>query len=82
MLTAKLERRTTLTQLDALLVDTAGVGHLCGLSSRTIRRMDSAAMLPRALSCGSSKRWRIQEIRDWVASGCPDRKTWESMQKP
>jgi predicted DNA-binding transcriptional regulator AlpA len=64
-----------------LLIDSAGVGRLVGLSNRTIRRMDSAAQLPRSVACGSSKRWLVEEIRAWVAAGCPDRARWEVMNK-
>lgn len=26
-------------------------------------------------------RWRVDELRDWLAAGCPDRLTWERMRR-
>jgi len=26
-------------------------------------------------------RWRVEELRDWIAAGCPDPKPWEAAQR-
>jgi predicted DNA-binding transcriptional regulator AlpA len=64
-----------------LVYDTVGLGQALGLSDRTVRRLDAAGKIPRALRVGGSKRWRLDEIRDWLAAGCPDRARWEQMKK-
>lgn len=46
-------------------------------SSREIRRMDSAGLIPRPLKLGHKVRWRAQEIRDWLDAGAPARREWE-----
>jgi predicted DNA-binding transcriptional regulator AlpA len=68
--------------LACLLTDAAGVGRLVGLSARSVRRMSSAGRLPRPVRCGGAVRWRVREIEAWVEAGCPDRKAWESAQRP
>lgn len=65
-----------------LLTDADGVGCLIDLSGRTVRRLDSAAKIPRGVRVGGAKRWRLVEIEAWVAAGCPDRARWEQLQKP
>jgi prophage regulatory protein len=60
-----------------LVVDADGFGHLLGWSGRTTRRKDSAGLIPRPVRCGGAVRWRAEEIRRWVAAGCPDRAAWE-----
>jgi hypothetical protein len=69
------------SHLAPLLVDAAGAGTLLDMSARSVRRMDSAALMPRAITCGHSKKWRTEEIRSWVLAGCPNRSDWEDMQK-
>lgn len=38
-----------------------------GLSGRTIRRLESAGEFPAALRLGSSKRWRPEDVEQWLA---------------
>jgi predicted DNA-binding transcriptional regulator AlpA len=66
--------------LAPLLGDAVTVGALLGLSSRSVRRLDSSGRLPRPVRCGGSVRWRLDELRLWVAAGCPDRSTWDETQ--
>jgi predicted DNA-binding transcriptional regulator AlpA len=68
----------TPTDLAPLLVDAAGVGRLLGYSRATVFQLDSAGKLPRPLRpTGHDPRWRIDELRAWVAGGCPRRDLWE-----
>ena len=50
-----------------------------GASLRHIRRLDSAGKIPRPIRLGRSVRWPVQEIKDWMDAGGPDRRTWEAM---
>ena len=52
---------------------------LGGVSLRHIRRLDSAGKIPRPIRLGRSVRWPVQEIKDWMDAGAPDRRTWEAM---
>ena len=63
-----------------LAVSGFGAARLLGVSPRTFRRLDAAGQVPRAIRVGSSKRWSVRELTDWVASGAPSsRERWESM---
>jgi predicted DNA-binding transcriptional regulator AlpA len=51
---------------------------LVGVSLRTWWRLDSSGKIPAAVRVGKAKRWRTQELEDWIAAGCPDRAKWEA----
>jgi hypothetical protein len=65
-----------------LLTSAEGVGLMIDKSGRSVRRLDSAALMPRGVRVGGAVKWRIAEIEAWVAAGCPSRARWEAMQKP
>lgn len=44
-----------------------------------ISKLHSEALLPAPVKLGRSVRWRASEITRWVARGCPDRATWETV---
>jgi predicted DNA-binding transcriptional regulator AlpA len=67
--------------IDPLVLDAVSLGEWLGLSDRTVRRLDAAGKIPRAVWIGGSKKWRVDEIRAWVAAGCPDRARWERMRQ-
>jgi predicted DNA-binding transcriptional regulator AlpA len=66
------------TGQDALLLTARQAALMCGKSLRTWRAWDSAAWIPRPVRIGRSTLWRADELRAWVASGCPRRDVWES----
>ncbi|MCA9093137.1 MAG: helix-turn-helix domain-containing protein [Planctomycetaceae bacterium] len=58
------------------LLPASEVARLLSLSIRTLWRLDSAGKLPSAIQVGHSKRWRRNELDDWMNSGCPPRSQW------
>lgn len=64
-----------------LAVSARQLAGMLDLSVRTIRTMDAAGKLPRGVRFGRSVRWPVDELRDWLAAGCPDRASWEAIHK-
>jgi predicted DNA-binding transcriptional regulator AlpA len=64
----------------ALLVGAKQAAAMCGKSLRTWRSWDSAGWIPRPIRIGRSTLWRVEELHDWVAAGCPRRADWEARQ--
>ena len=62
---------------EPLLLTAGDAARLCGTSVRTWRTWDAAGKMPSSVRIGRSALWRIDELRAWVAAGCPDRATWE-----
>ena len=44
---------------------------------RTLRRMDAGGLLPRGVTIGRSKCWRMSDLQKWVAWKCPGRREFE-----
>jgi predicted DNA-binding transcriptional regulator AlpA len=61
-----------------LLVNAKIAAAMCGKSLRTWRSWDSAGLIPRPVRIGRSTLWRVDELREWIAAGCPRRDEWEA----
>jgi len=67
---------------EPLLVDAAGLAVLLGCSRRHVQAMDSSGRLgPRSIALGRSRRWSVDEVRRWIALGCPSRGAWLARQQ-
>lgn len=68
--------------LEPLLLTAAVAAGLCSVSLRTWRRLDSSGAIPQAIPVGiSSKRWRLDELKAWVAADCPSRYEWNQRRR-
>jgi hypothetical protein len=74
-------RSSERAQPDALLVTGKQGATMCGKSLRTWRTWDSAGLIPRPVRIAHSKLWRADELREWVAAGCPCRLDWEACKR-
>ena len=68
------------TTMDTLLLTAIQAATMCGRSLRTFRSWDAAGKIPRPIRIGRSTLWRAEELRAWVAAGCPRRRDWEDRQ--
>jgi len=41
------------------------------ISKRSLWRLRSAGCLPPPVRLGGAVRWRLEEIKKWIADGCP-----------
>ena len=51
----------------------------CGL--RSVRTWDTAAELPASVKIGGRVSWSVEEVKQWIRAGCPERLTWEAIRK-
>lgn len=58
---------------DPLLISADQFASMIQLSTRTLWRLLSAGKLPEPVRIGGSVRWRIDDVKLWIASGCPAR---------
>jgi predicted DNA-binding transcriptional regulator AlpA len=61
-----------------LLLTARQAASLCSKSLRTWRTWDAIGWIPRPIRIGRSTLWRADEIRAWIAAGCPRRAEWEA----
>ena len=56
---------------EPLLISAGELAHLLGCSTRTLWRLRSGGELPQPVRFGGTVRWRLDEVRKWIAEGCP-----------
>ncbi len=62
---------------EKLLVSGADAARLCGVSSRTWRRLDLTGRVPKSIRLSASRKWSVADLRAWIAADCPSRARWE-----
>jgi len=65
--------------LSPLLIPDKVAARMVGISRASWHRLRAAGKLPAAVHLGRAVRWRADELRDWIACGCPDGRTWAAM---
>ncbi len=56
---------------EPLLISAAELASLLKLSTRSLWRHLSAGQIPKPVRIGGTVRWRLEEVRNWIAAGCP-----------
>ena len=64
-----------------LLLRAAQAAAVCGVSVRTWRTWGTLGKIPRPIYIGRTPFWRPEELKAWVAAGCPDRDRWDAMRQ-
>jgi excisionase family DNA binding protein len=59
-------------QIRQIFVTAKQLAIMLACSKRTLYRMRSAGKLPSPLRIGGVVRWRLQDVQDWIAAGCPE----------
>jgi predicted DNA-binding transcriptional regulator AlpA len=72
---------STPTPANHLLLTAADSAAMCNVSLRTWWAWDATGKIPRAIRIGHKVFWRPEELKEWVAAGCPERAVWEAMQQ-
>ncbi|MGA2620178.1 MAG: helix-turn-helix domain-containing protein [Thermoguttaceae bacterium] len=54
-----------------LLLNSRETARLLGVSSRTIATMQANKRIPQPVRIGRSVRWSFDELKAWIAEGCP-----------
>jgi excisionase family DNA binding protein len=55
------------------LISIDELAQLLDLSTRSVWRLRSAGQLPEPVRLGGAVRWRLDEVKQWIADGCPAR---------
>jgi predicted DNA-binding transcriptional regulator AlpA len=74
---ANQERETAIAS-EQLLITASDLARLLHVSCRTLWRLNSAGRVPVPVRFGGTVRWRMDEIRKWIADGCPIRQSREN----
>ena len=61
---------------DRLLVDSTEAARLCGISRTMWWSLHSSGRVPAPVRLGRRTLWSVDELRGWIAAGCPARERW------
>lgn len=65
--------------LPPLLVRADAAAAACGLSVRHWWALQAEGKIPAAIKCGRASLWRVDDLRRWVAWGCPNLDRFEQL---
>jgi excisionase family DNA binding protein len=60
-----------LAAAEPMLATAQDVAKLLKVSMRTLWRLRSAGRLPSPIKIGAAVRWRLEDLKTWIAAGCP-----------
>lgn len=70
--------KTKNSKESALLVTAKELAEMLSVSPRHIWRMKASEKLPRVIEIGNCVRWKLVDISDWLAMGCPETREFEN----
>jgi predicted DNA-binding transcriptional regulator AlpA len=65
--------------VEQVLLDVRQTMAMFGLSKSSIYKLSAAGRFPRPVRIGRSTRWRADELRAWLADGCPPLSRWRGV---
>lgn len=73
-----METTKTCIESERLALPAKDAAGLLGISRAQWWKLHSAGKVPMPVRLGTkAPRWRVEELRQWLAAGCPDRQTWQ-----
>ena len=63
--------RTEDVDVERLFVTARQLAIMLQVSKRTLWRLRSAGKIPRPMRVGGVVRWKLDDILQWMAAGCP-----------
>lgn len=57
---------------DVRLIAADQLAAMLDVSTRTVWRLLSTGRIVQPIRLGGSVRWRLDEVREWIAKGCPE----------
>jgi predicted DNA-binding transcriptional regulator AlpA len=61
-------------------LDAEAAAHFLGISRSTFYSLEGRGLVPEPVVIGESqRRWRMTELRAWLAAGAPSRREWAGL---
>ena len=62
---------------ESFLLTAAQAWKMCNLSKSAWYKARASNRIPAPVKIGGALRWRRDELKRWIAAGCPTRTAWE-----
>lgn len=53
------------------------VAKMCAMSKSSFLKLANTGKAPEGLKLERLRRWRREEVLEWISAGCPNRERWE-----
>ena len=67
--------------IQTLSVEAGEAARLCGVGRSTWYSLRKAGRVPKPVRLGRRVLWRVEELREWMAAGCPPLSRWDTLKK-
>lgn len=64
---------------ESFLMTAEQAWRMCNLSKSAWYKARASNRIPAPVKIGGALRWRRDELKRWIAAGCPARTAWEKM---
>jgi len=65
--------------LTPLLLSAEDAAKVLSVSPAFFYTLHKSGKVPLPLKFGRRSLWSVQELKDWIGAGCPDRPRWKTM---
>lgn len=73
--------KSTATKQSTMLVTAKEFAEMLSVSPRHIWRMKAMGRLPKSIEIGHCVRWKLVDISEWLAMGCPEGKEFNNRKR-
>ena len=67
------------TETESIMGDARDAAKLCGIGRTSWLSLAASGKTPAPVRLGRRVLWRRDELKDWIAAGCPARQKWEAI---
>jgi len=67
--------------MEKLMLPAAEAAILVGVKRSTFYSLHSEGLLPGPIRLRGRVLWRVDDLKSWVAAGCPNRQAFDALQK-
>ena len=64
--------------MDSLLLSAKEAAKILGVSPAFFYSLHNSGKVPLPRRLGRRRLWSVQELKDWIAAGCPGRAEWQN----
>ena len=65
--------------MEPILLPATETAEMLNISCAHFYRLHNSGKVPRPVRLGRSARWVVEEIKEWILQGMPNRKRWEAI---
>lgn len=69
---SRMEAKSKTATSETQLLTVNDIAEICNIAPETVRRLTDRGAMPKPVRLGRAVRYRANELRAWIADGCPN----------